>query len=398
MWRQCGDNGPGADESPEGAGLRVAAEPCFLEFFAGGGMARLGLGPGWRCVFANDYDPQKTAAYRENFGEEELFEGDVGALTPAMLPDARADLAWASFPCQDLSLAGARAGLAGERSGAFFKFWRAIEGLAGENRAPRMIVLENVTGLLTSRGGADFAALGCLLAGAGYRFSALTLNASRFAPQSRPRLFIFGFGADTAPAFSLARPDPDEATPQSLLNAVDDLPREAAFAWRWLAARPHGARNADLIDLIDLGSPGWSERDGRAALTLMSARQRRIVEEKRAAGGRWLGAAFRRIRIENGVRVQRVEARFDGLAGCLRTPAGGSSRQQLLLIEDGRVRARLISPREAARLMGLPEDYRLPTGATAALKLCGDGVCVPVVRWVGEAILKPALAANAAAA
>jgi DNA (cytosine-5)-methyltransferase 1 len=111
-----------------------------------------------------------------------------------------------------------------------------------------------------------------------------------------------------------------------------------------------------------------------------------------------VGAAFRRIRVEDGVRVQRLEARFDGLAGCLRTPAGGSSRQMLLLLDDGKVRARLLNPREAARLMGLSEDYRLPQRANAALKLCGDGVAVPVVRWIAEEILEPALAAKAAAA
>ncbi len=80
----------------------------FLEFFAGGGMARLGLGRGWRCLFANDLDPAKCAAYRANFGGEELVEADIAGLSARDLPAARADLAWASFPCQDLSLAGAR--------------------------------------------------------------------------------------------------------------------------------------------------------------------------------------------------------------------------------------------------------------------------------------------------
>ena len=50
-----------------------------------------------------------------------------------------------------------------------------------------------------------------------------------------------------------------------------------------------------------------------------------------------------------------------------------------------------MTPREAARLMGLPEEYRLPKSTTAALKLCGDGVCVPVVQWLSENILAPSL-------
>ncbi|HXI88300.1 MAG TPA: DNA cytosine methyltransferase, partial [Parvularculaceae bacterium] len=129
-----------------------------------------------------------------------------------------------------------------------------------------------------------------------------------------------------------------------------------------------------------------------------SARGRAALDELTAAGAPKIGAAFRRIREEKGQRVQRLEARFDGLAGCLRTPAGGSSRQLLLLVEGGTVRARLLEAREAARLMGLPEDYRLPKGETAALKLCGDGVAVPVVSWIATNILEPALAAKADAA
>src|SRR3954465_11745503 len=111
----------------------------FYEFFAGGGMARTGLGEGWRCLFANDFDPRKTAVYRDNFGDDDLTQGDVWAVRPDQLP-GRADLAWASSPCQDLSLAGRRAGLGGARSSAFWGFWRLIEALAAEGRAPRTVV------------------------------------------------------------------------------------------------------------------------------------------------------------------------------------------------------------------------------------------------------------------
>ena len=130
----------------------------------------------------------------------------------------------------------------------------------------------------------------------------------------------------------------------------------------------------------------------------MSATQRERLNAIIRNSARRAGAAFRRTRIENGAPVQRLEARFDGLAGCLRTPAGGSSRQIIIAIDKGVVRTRLIAPREAARLMGLPDDYVLPNSATAALKLCGDGVCVPVVRWLAETILAPALSEGQATA
>jgi len=77
----------------------------FYEFFAGGGMARAGLGGNWQCLFANDFDPKKAASYAANWGADHLHVGDVAALTTDDLP-GEADLAWASFPCQDLSLAG----------------------------------------------------------------------------------------------------------------------------------------------------------------------------------------------------------------------------------------------------------------------------------------------------
>ena len=118
-------------------------------------MARLGLGAGWECLFANDRDPVKAATYRANFGPGDFREADIFDLSAADLPGL-ADLAWASSPCQDLSLAGGRAGLAGGRSSAFLGFWRLIEALDAENRSPPIVVIEKVTGLLTSNKGKDF--------------------------------------------------------------------------------------------------------------------------------------------------------------------------------------------------------------------------------------------------
>jgi DNA (cytosine-5)-methyltransferase 1 len=89
--------------------------------------------------------------------------------------------------------------------------------------------------------------------------------------------------------------------------------------------------------------------------------------------------------------VQRAELRLDGLAGCLRTPRGGSSRQVIVVADEKGVRTRLLSPREAARLMGLPESYQLPGSATAALQVAGDGVAAPVVRWLAGHLLEPLL-------
>ena len=93
--------------------------PSYLEFFAGGGMARAGLGPEWSCLFANDNDPKKATSYAANWGKEHLVVRDISDIQPEDLPGP-ADLAWAAFPCQDLSLAGSGAGLKGTRSGTFW--------------------------------------------------------------------------------------------------------------------------------------------------------------------------------------------------------------------------------------------------------------------------------------
>ena len=91
------------------------------------------------------------------------------SLTTEDLPGT-ADLAWVSFPCQDLSLAGSGGGLRGERSGAFWPFWRAVEELAAAGRGPSTVVLENVCGTLTSHKGEDFVAIGGAIESVGYRF------------------------------------------------------------------------------------------------------------------------------------------------------------------------------------------------------------------------------------
>jgi DNA (cytosine-5)-methyltransferase 1 len=376
----------------------VSGQPLtFHEFFAGGGMARLGLGASWTCTFANDFDPVKAATYRANFADAggHFREGDVWALTADDLP-GRADLAWASSPCQDFSLAGGRAGLAGGRSSAFFGFWRLIEGLAAQGRAPRAIVIENVSGLLTSHGGADFAALGQALADQGYSFGALEIDAQAFLPQSRPRVFVIATRDPPPAALTGASPFHSRA----VKVAAAGLPAELARRWIWWSLAAPPARNTDLAALleddaaVEWHSPARTER----WLELMAPLHRARLEAVRDRGVRAVGAIFRRTRLEAGRRMQRAEVRFDGLAGCLRTPRGGSSRQAIAVVEDGIVRTRLLTPREAARLMGLPDNYGLPRAATSALHVAGDGVAVPVVRWLARQVLEPLLAGASAIA
>jgi DNA (cytosine-5)-methyltransferase 1 len=366
----------------------AAPGPVFYEFFAGGGMARLGLGEAWTCAFANDFDPVKAATYRANFadagaanGEGHFHQGDVWKVAPADLP-GQADLAWASSPCQDFSLAGARAGLQGGRSSAFFGFWKLMEALSAEGRGPDTVVVENVVGLLTSHGGADFTALCRALAEQGYRFGALEIDAARFVPQSRPRVFVI---ATRLPVEGLAGPSPFQT--RAVRDAHARLPADLTAAWIWWSLAAPPARNTDLSALLEPDDQvAWrSDAATAALLDLMAPAHRAAVQVRVQSGERAVGAVFRRMRGGE----QRAEVRFDGLAGCLRTPRGGSSRQTLLVIDRGQVRSRLLSAREGARLMGLPDAYRLPRSATAGLHVIGDGVAAPVVRWLADGLLTP---------
>ncbi len=372
--------------------------PTFYEFFSGGGMARAGLGQDWSCLFANDIDAKKGAAYTANWGSTELSIRDVSTLSTTDIP-SRADLAWASFPCQDLSLAGAGAGLKGERSGTFWPFWRLLQALDKEDRSPNVVVLENVCGALSSHEGKDFAAIGAALVGGGYRFGALVIDAVHFVPQSRPRLFVVGVKRDvTIPRpFTATTPDPLWHS-QRLISAYEKLSQRSKAAWLWWKLPAPPARCTSFADLLEETPEGvaWhTAAETRRLLAMMSPLNRRKVEDAKKQGRQIVGGIYRRMRAdENGDRVQRAEVRFDDIAGCLRTPVGGSSRQTILIVDGRRVRSRLLSPREAVRLMGLPDTYLLPKNYNEAYHLAGDGVVVPVVRFLAAQLLEPILTAE----
>ncbi|MBK6486217.1 MAG: DNA cytosine methyltransferase [Gemmatimonadetes bacterium] len=377
------------------------AEPSFnfLEFFAGAGMARLGLGSEWKCLLANDIDPIKAASYRANFAPaHELTLRDVGTVSADDISE-RADLAWASFPCQDLSLAGNGAGLKGGRSGTFWSFWRIISELRTQDREPSIIALENVYGTLTSNKGRDFSAIVGALVSEGYRVGALVIDAVHFVPQSRPRLFIVGVQAKVAFPESLRSSVPVNAWhSQAVIDAFESLPTGLKENWIWWKVPLPRSTRKSLSAIIEEYPSGvvWNSAEKTAQLLdMMSPLNASKVNDAVKSGRMQVGTIYRRTRLSPaGQKVQRAEVRFDGIAGCLRTPGGGSSRQTVLIIEGKSIRSRLLSPRAAARLMGLPERYKLPSNYNAAYHLAGDGVAVPVVRHLGRTLFKPLLAGS----
>jgi DNA (cytosine-5)-methyltransferase 1 len=369
----------------------------FYEFFAGGGMARQGLGTNWQCLFANDFDHKKGNTYRANWGDDDLLTADVRSLTTDDLPH-QPDLVWGSFPCQDLSLAGGGAGLRGERSGTFWPFWKLILDLQAEQRAPRMIVLENVCGTLTSHQGKDFTAICSALQKAGYNFGAVVVDAALFVPHSRPRLFFIAVQNGLLVSDDLADSSPSPLWHTRGLNkAYENLPNRVKSNWIWWNIPTPKARSKAFSDLIEESpdSVKWhSKEQTQKLLAMMSDVHLKKITRAKQAKRRMVGAVYKRTRKdENGFKVQRAEVRFDDVAGCLRTPAGGSSRQLIVVVDGNKIRSRLISSRETARLMGLPEKFILPDNYNEAYHLTGDGVVVPVVRHLSKNILEPLLVA-----
>lgn len=369
-------------------------KPTYAEFFCGGGMVRAGLDSAWDCVLANDIDPMKCAVYARNWGKTALVEGDVAMLDPALL-QRPLDMFWGSSPCQDFSLAGKGAGLAGARSGVFTQWADVIERAVQDGFAPRIIAFENVAGLVSRAKGADFTRVLRRLASLGYALGGLEIDAARFIPQSRPRLFVICLRNDL-PRDGLTTPvatGPFHS--KRLRDYAATAPRDIARNWVWWAHEAPPRRNVTLHQILDEApdTPLLPQAEIGRLLAMMSAPSQAKLEQARKSGQLEIGTLYKRGRPDAvGAVRQRAEVRFDGVAGCLRTPAGGSSRQTVLLVEGDKTRARLLSTREVARLMGLDDAFAMPQRYNQAYKVAGDGVAVPIVRYLDTQIFRPALA------
>ena len=363
------------------------------EFFAGGGLARLGLGAGWTCTFANEIDKVKGKAYADNFGAADLKVCDIAELRSEDLPD-QADMAWASFPCTDLSIAGGGAGIDAPRTGALWRFLDLMQALRECTRAPRIICLENVPALLSARHIDGFRRLVIRLGELGYRVGALLIQASHFVPQSRERLFIIAVNYKLSSHLPAGEPVSTWHS-KALQNAVAGFSKEVQDNWVWFSVPEPKIAAPSLSAFVEQEADGqcWhSAQETSSILENMSDLNRRALAVNRSDTGPMFFTACRRTRITKAGKTVLNEINKHGIAGCIRPAKGGASRQLILEVSEQRVRSRLMSVREAARLMGLPETYRLPVSQTAALNLLGDAVVAPVVTHLARHLIDPLLA------
>ena len=363
-----------------------AQDKTVAEFFAGIGLMRIGLeNAGWRIAFANDIDHDKWQMYQDHFGDTGKFiVEDIHNLKSSQVPTV--SLATASFPCNDLSLAGARHGLAGAQSSAFWGFINILKTMKRERRLPPLVLLENVTGFLTSHDGRDFEDALIALIDLGYAVDAFVIDAARFVPQSRQRLFVIGiktresYVLNETPGFYES-----EARPLALASFILMHP-DIAWCIRQLPPLPKCSKR--LAEILEDVPPNhqmwWSRQRCEYMLNQMSPKHRAQADSMIRENTIRYGTVFRRVR--NGKSM--AELRTDGIAGCLRTPRGGSGRQILLTAGKGRFSVRLLTPRECARLMGA-DNFVVKVPLNQALFGFGDAVCVPVIEWIARNYLTP---------
>lgn len=367
------------------------AEQSVAEFFAGIGLMRYALeGRGWQVTFANDIDPQKYEMYGDNFpdAQEHFSLDDVHELPADKVPDV--SLATASFPCNDLSLAGGMKGLSGEHSGAFWGFIRVLTDMG--DRRPPLVLLENVAGWLSSRRGKDFADSLQALNDLGYLCDAFMLNASDFVPQSRPRVFVVGTHESLrhTRVNELYRCYESKLRPKALADFIECHP-EIRWSIRNLPTpQAHHPRLEEIIEDLPHDSPEWWSRTRAEYFLNQMSDRHSVIARKMIDGSEYTyGTAFRRVRKGKSM----AELRIDGIAGCLRTPRGGSGRQILFKAGRGEYHVRLLTPRECARLQGVDDSYVIGVPSNQALFGFGDAVCVPVVEWIADHYLNPLVTA-----
>jgi DNA (cytosine-5)-methyltransferase 1 len=351
----------------------------------------VGLAPEFETVWANDNCARKRAVYVANHPRDKFHLGDIRDVRGGDLPAA--DLAWASFPCQDLSLAGNMSGMSsGTRSGLFWEWIRILEEMGEHGKRPPVLVAENVVGFVVADGGAHFRQAYSALRSMGYRVGSVVIDAKEFVPQSRQRAFIVAASSDI-PLDGLIQELPSEPYhPASLIRAGSGV-SDADWVW-WSLPLPPGRRPV-FADLCERDAPCDPPSKTKELCAMLSPLNNKKIDTAKRMKTFFAGTAYRRTRPdETGEKVQRLEVRFDGIAGCLRTPNGGSSRQTVVLVDGGVVRSRLMTVRECARLMGAPDGYQLEGSYNDGYRAMGDAVAVPVTRWLTRHLLAPLTASS----
>ena len=337
-----------------------SSEPCgnsgftFIDLFAGIGGLRKGFDSiGGHCVFTSEWNKYAQQTYTANFRDNRPIDGDITKIDAADIPDH--DVLIAGFPCQPFSIAGVSKknslgrlhGFACEAQGTlFFDVARIL--LA---KRPAAFMLENVKNLQSHDGGRTFdVIMRTLREELGYKVFARVIDAKHFLPQHRERIVIIGFR--------------------------DDVP----FSWDDLKLPEKGTFRLKSIlhpeDGSEIAEPPYTESDdasvnSKYTLTPKLWQYLQNYAAKHKAAGNGFG--FGLVGPDDIARTLSARYFKDG--------------SEILISHGKKKTPRRLTPRECARLMGYPDDFRIPVSDTQAYKQFGNSVAVPVFCEVARIML-----------
>lgn len=373
----------------------------YLEFFAGVGLVREGLSfDDWECLWANDFSQDKKDTYIRNYGDEHFVLADIWDVVKDSDNLPEAFMYTASFPCTDLSVAGNRAGLAGAESGTVNALFEILDKKEKAGSKPKIVMLENVKGFLTSHKGEDCLNTVNLFTQLGYYVDILEVDASYFTPQSRQRVFMIAVDGSIADQVMTMRDDEDALDPwwdvlhgNAVLRSskvTNIIKKNPSLNWGLFDMEFNRELNNNLSSIIDLSV------DDNSHLWWDSHRKGHLVSQMNPEHKNTLDAMIKKDYFSYGTVFRRMrkgkstaEMRVDGIAGCLRTPRGGSSKQILIRAGFGECKVRLLNPREYARLQGVRDSFILPENMNKGFFAMGDAVCVPVIEFLSNHTLTP---------
>lgn len=316
---------------PEEAPFKDDPEAPYrmIDLFAGIGGTRLGF---WQtgkiqAVFSSEIDKFAIKTYTANFGSDVV--GDITKVDASDIPDH--DILVGGFPCQAFSQAGLKKGFDDTRGTLFFEIARILK-----EKRPKAFLLENVKNLTLHDKGKTFEVIMNTLDELGYAVTPKLYKAKDFGvPQNRERIYIIGFDKQQVP------------------NYADFIPPEPPCT---------ETRVGDILESsVD---PKYTISDD-----LWKGHQRRKTENKK--NGKGFGYT---LFTSDSPYTNTISARYykDG--------------SEILIAQEGR-NPRKITPREAARLQGFPEEYIIPVSDTQAYKQFGNSVAVPVIHAIAENIV-----------
>lgn len=320
----------------------------FIDLFAGIGGFRQSLqNSGGKCVFSSEWDKFAQITYRENFGEVPF--GDITKESTKKYIPKQFDVLCGGFPCQPFSHAGLKKGFEDTRGTLFFDVVDIINKRKESGNPVKVIFLENVKGLKNHDKGNTLKTIIRTMDELGYHISTEILNSKNFGlPQNRERIFIVAWLKERNRVFKFPLGIDDNDT---IIFDQKDMPKVKKTVVGHI--------------LTDNPDPKYTISD-----KLYAGHLRRRKEH--AIKGNGFGfSSFN----ENSSYTSTISARYY---------KDGSE----ILIEQGKENPRKLTPREAAKLQGYPENYKIPVSDNQAYKQFGNSVSVPVIQTIFNEIKK----------